>query len=208
MMATMARTADAARPDTERGDDRADREEPRERRTRYRRARARLDRAFTLEVAAREYTWFYDHKHLKIRLEEIAGYEGLTIDRIRFGVERMKALESKRSKDDLVQVPKPGRLDDLGFRLTPLFPIGAFTPHSTGPHHDSIRRGSKFCCMVCHASGMDDHPALRRDPLTDPSPEPKPAPAPESVASSKSGNSRETRKQRRRRQFAEAAAVA
>ena len=35
-----------------------------------------------------------------------------------------------------------------------------------------------LCCMVCHCSGIDDHPGLLRSPLTDPAPEPKPAPAP------------------------------
>jgi hypothetical protein len=58
--------------------------------------------------------------------------------------------------------------------LIPLFPIAAFTPASTCPHHGPIQVGSPFCCMVCNKSGMDDHPALKRDPRTDPKPEPKP----------------------------------
>ena len=61
--------------------------------------------------------------------------------------------------------------------------------------------------MVCHSSGMDEHPGLRRDPLTDPSPESKPAPAADGVVPSEAGGSRETRKQRRRRLFAEAVAA-
>jgi hypothetical protein len=151
--------------------------------------------------------WLYDSRH-GVSLAEIAGYEGLSIGRVRFGVKRAQAQESKVSKDDLVQVLKPGYVGDLDFRLTPLFPIGAFTPQSACPHHDTIKRGSKFCCMVCHASGMDDHPGLRRDPQADPSPEPQPEPAVKATAPSKATTSKETRKERRHRQFAEAAAVA
>ena len=164
------------------------------------------DRTLTLEVAAREWMWLYDHRH-GMSLAEIAGYEGLSIERVQFGVERSEAHERKASKDDLIECLKSGRLDDIGFRLVPLFPIGAFIPQSTCPHHDSIGRGSRLCCMVCHSSGMDEHPGLRRDALTDPLPEPKPAPAPESVAPSKAAGRQETRKQRRRRLFAEAMAA-
>jgi hypothetical protein len=93
----------------------------------------------------------------------------------------------------------------MGFRLIPLFPIGAFTPRSACPHHDTIERGSRLCCMVCHGSGMDDHPGLERDPKTDPSPEPTPKPAVDAAAPSKARKSKVTRKQRRRRELAEVA---
>jgi hypothetical protein len=129
------------------------------------------------------------------------------VDRVRFGVKRAAALDSKLSKDGLTEDLKPGRLGDIGFRLIPLFPIDSFTPQSTCPHRESIGHGSRFCCMVCHASGMDDHPGLRRDPESDPAPEADPAPA-AGVELKTSGCPQETRKQRRRRQFAEAAAVA
>lgn len=88
--------------------------------------------------------------------------------------------------------------------LVPLFPIGAFTPTSKCPHHGPIRPGSLFCCMVCSASGIDDHPAMKRDPLTDPRPEPAPA-APQAGSPSSPldpAAGRETRKERRRRQHA------
>ena len=55
-------------------------------------------------------------------------------------------------------------------RSEPLFPIGSFTPASSCPHYGSIRPGSLFCCMVCHQSGVDSHPAMRRHP-SDPRPE-------------------------------------
>lgn len=103
---------------------------------------------------------------------------------------RIPASDSKHPENE-----EFGRLP----RLVPLFPLGAFTPQSTCPHHGPIRRGSVFCCMVCSQSGMDGHPALQRDPLTDPRPEPNgktpSAPKPRS-------RSRETRRERRRKQFA------
>src|SRR4051812_254617 len=78
------------------------------------------------------------------------------------------------------QVPCP--------RLVPLWPIDSLTPASPCPHHGPIRRDSVFFCVVCHQSGQDHHPALKRTPGTDPRPEPKPAPPVEP---------RRTRRQRR-----------
>ena len=199
MMATMASPADAALPATEREDDHEPRESPRQQRrfriqgaaaSRDRKTSVWDDRTLTLEVAAREWMWLYDHRH-GMSLAEIAGYEGLSIERVQFGVERSAAQEAKASKDDLIECLKSGRLDDVGFRLIPLFPIGAFIPQSTCPHHDSIGRGSRLCCMVCHASGMDEHPGLRgATRLTDPLPEPKPAPAPDGVGRARPGRQR------------------
>jgi hypothetical protein len=165
------------------------------------------DEALTLEVAARDYVWLYDYRH-GIGYREIAARDGVGIRQVQRGVERARALEKNSSKDDLIEDLKPGRTGDPGFRLIPLFPIGAFTPETPCPHHGSIGRGSRLCCMVCHASGMDDHPGLRRDPEADPAPEPEPAPASDCAEPSRPERSRETRKQRRRRLFAEAAAVA
>lgn len=76
--------------------------------------------------------------------------------------------------------------------LVPLFPVGPFTPASECPHRGPIRKGSLLCCMVCSASGMDGHRALRRDPATDPRPEPPPPAEPKAA----------TRRQRRGRKFA------
>jgi hypothetical protein len=48
--------------------------------------------------------------------------------------------------------------------------------------------------MVCFQSGVDDHPALKRDTRTDPRPDSRPADSVNRTAI------RETRKQRRERQ--------
>lgn len=165
------------------------------------------DPGLTLAGAARDYIWLYDFRH-GIGHRKIAVRDRVSVRQVRDGIERARALEAMIAKDNPIEHLKPGRADEIHFRLTPLFPIASFTPQSTCPHHKSIGRGSTFCCMVCHASGMDDHPGLRRDPQTDPSPEPEPAPAPGAAEPDATGDPRETRKQRRRRQFADAAAVA
>lgn len=58
-------------------------------------------------------------------------------------------------------------------KMVPLFPLDSFTPNSKCAHKRRIKRGSIFCCMICHQSGVDLHPALRRSKATDPKPEPK-----------------------------------
>jgi hypothetical protein len=138
----------------------------------------------SLSTLAAEYVWLWDVRH-GISTNEIAMREGLTNRTVQYGVARAKALERNCSSNEPIRVPP----------LVPLFPLGHFTPQSACRHHGPIERGSVFCCVVCHCSGIDDHPGLRRDPRTDPSPEPKPKPAPKKTA-------RETRKQRRLRTFA------
>jgi RNA polymerase sigma factor (sigma-70 family) len=76
-----------------------------------------------------------------------------------------------------------------------LSPITSFTPQSACPHHGPIARESVFVCIVCHAVGNEDHPALQRDPETDPQPEPKPKAPP------LTRKKRETRRARRKRVF-------
>jgi hypothetical protein len=210
MAATMTSPASSELPTTEQRDDQEHRQDSRPRRgsrnrrkeaSRDRRTEALSGRTLTLKVAAREWMWLYDYRH-GMSLEEIAGYEGLSVERILQGVRRLEALEGRRSKDDLLGNFKSGRLDGVEFRLIPLFPIGAFTPQSICSHHDSIERGSRLCCMVCHASGMDDHPGLQRSPETEPSPEPVPAPTADVSRPGRSRKPKATRKQRRQ-QFAE-----
>ena len=152
------------------------------------RAQSRITREMTLEIAAKEYVWLWDRRH-GCSIEAIAAREGLSVARVRFGVARAQAQQrgsASSARNTAVRPP----------RLVPLFPIGAYTPQSTCAHRRPIEPGSALCCMVCHTSGMDRHPALRRDPRTDPAPEPKPA-APVQEANKK----RETRKERRQRLF-------
>jgi hypothetical protein len=216
MMPTIASKNANALPNGGRNDHREDRQEPR-RQTDSRSvsrgashrvtAGPRMDQSLTLEVAARDYIWLYDFRR-GIGYGKIAVHEGVSVRQVQEGIERARKLEKKCSKDALIDDLKPGGLVDLGFRLTPLFPIGAFTPQSACPHRDPMKHGSGLCCMVCHASGMDDHPGLRRDPAVDPSPEPETAEESVEAASLPGPSpSPETRKQRRRRQFAEAIAA-
>ncbi len=143
----------------------------------------RSSRELSLTVMAREYIWLWDTRH-GIGTKEIAMRDGVHVQRVRMGIARARALETRCPTDPPVHLP----------RLIPLFPIAPYTPQSTCGHHRPIEVGSAFCCMVCHCSGMDDHPGLLRSPLTDPTPELKPDPVPEKSA-------RETRKQRRQRLY-------
>jgi hypothetical protein len=57
--------------------------------------------------------------------------------------------------------------------LWPWFPIDGLFPHSKCNHDQvPIPKGSRLYCSLCSRSGMDDHPALARFPLTDPRPDP------------------------------------
>ena len=171
------------------------------------RSRRQSDEPLTLATAAKEYIWLYDRRQ-GVRLTEIAAREGVSLQRVYFGLERARAMDKRPSRDvqngplsldvKIAQVP----------RLIPLFPIGPYTPQSACPHLEPIEKGSALCCMVCHGSGMDGHPSLRRDPRTDPAPEPKTEPAPNLALRPKTGESHETRKQRRRRIFAQQTARA
>ena len=146
-------------------------------------ARGKSTRAMSLKILAKEYIWLWDVRH-GVSISEIAIREGVSVPRVRFGVARARAQERVCPTEAATRPP----------RLIPLFPLGAFTPQSTCGHHRAIEPGSFLCCVVCHCSGIDDHPALQRDPVTDPVPEPKPPAAPAKVE-------RETRKQRRQRIF-------
>ncbi len=169
--------------------------------------RPRFDRSMSLVAAAREYIWLYDFNH-GISVNEIAAREGLTVGRVRFGVARARGLD-KKSSQNFLNMPISWNGDVAHSpRLIPLFPIGAYTPQSDCPHREPIGQGSAFCCMVCHCSGMDDHPTLQRDPRTDPAPESKTEPAPQLALQPKASESLETRKQRRRRKFAQQSATA
>ena len=164
------------------------------------------DQDLSLAVASRDYIWLYDSRG-GLSYQKIAVRDRVSVRQVRDGI-KPAALEAKVTKDDPVSTSSRAARAMSGFWLIPLFPIGSFTPESACPHREPMGRGTTLCCMVCHASGMDDHPGLRRDPETDPSTESEPAPAPAVAESETSDSPRETRKQRRRRQFAEAATVA
>jgi hypothetical protein len=176
--------------DRERQGKRAAKGRPRDRtaRKRARRRGSRSSRALSLAVMAREYIWLWDVQH-GVSISEIAIREGLDIQRVRIGVARARTLEKSGSNEPGAVYPP---------RLIPLFPIGAYTPQSTCAHQGPIESGSLLCCMICHCSGVDDHPGLLRSPLTDQEPEPKPAPAP---APAEKRAQRETRRERRQRLF-------
>jgi hypothetical protein len=85
-------------------------------------------------------------------------------------------------------------------QLVPLFPVGNYTPHSRCGHRGPIERNSVFCCMVCHTSGQDDHPALQNSSFIKPNSEVKR----DATIQTKYPNQRislETRKQRRQRLY-------
>jgi len=143
-------------------------------------------RAKTLAQAAREYIWLWDLRH-GVGTRAIAEEEGVSVRVIRAGLARARQEE----RGELADTPRKPRLPTL----VPLFPASAYDPMSPCPHHGPIPDGSVLCCMVCHRSGMDDHPALQRDRATDPKPDPKP----EELLPRRA--SRETRRQRRLRLF-------
>ena len=57
-------------------------------------------------------------------------------------------------------------------KLQPLFPVEALTPGSLCGHREPIKRGSIFCCVICHTSGYDGHPDLQIDASTEGVPKP------------------------------------
>ena len=93
----------------------------------------------------------------KARVSDRRVQVGVTRARLRelSTAERLR-LALTRGPGDVAGSPRPTLP-----RLVPLFPIGPLTPSSTCGHHGPIRPGSVFCCMVCHASGHDDHPSLK-----------------------------------------------
>ncbi len=139
-------------------------------------------RITALEIAGREQVWLWDFRQ-GVSTNTIASRERVSVRRVRFGVARASALESRCYK-----------IKDRLPWLVPLFPIGPFTPRSPCAHHTPIAPGSILCCMVCHRSGWDLHPAMLPDHQSDPAPEPR-------ATSSSRDASPETRRGRRKRLF-------
>jgi hypothetical protein len=80
-----------------------------------------------------------------------AGHEGVNTQEIRSSLVWRCSQQSRSFCRDVQRPP----------RLVPLFPVGIYTPQSVCAHHGPIQRGSLFCCMICHKSGHDDHPAVQ-----------------------------------------------
>jgi hypothetical protein len=160
----------------------------------------RASRGLSLKVAAREYIWLWDRRH-GMRVEEIASRSRCSVNRVREGLQRARALEKGDVEFGQGGAGAFSAGAQQSLRLIPMFPLGSYTPQSTCAHHGPIQAGSLFCCMVCHHSGIDGHPALKRDPRTDPAPERKAAPAPAKK------KALETRKVLRLRKFASKHAI-
>lgn len=142
----------------------------------------------------------------------IAQRDNLSRQRIQFGVTRARLREAAKISRLEQIAAEAARHRELGIpaeatpvapRLVPLFPIGPLVPTSKCGHNGPLRAGSSFCCMICHTSGKDDHPALRRDPKTDPAPEPMPRSLPATTDPALK-SSRRRLKQHRRKQAATA----
>ena len=141
------------------------------------------------EISVRESVWLWDSRH-GVNVNEIAAREGVSIRRVQFGLARAQCQESRRFLRDVRRPP----------RLVPLFPVGPYSPQSVCGHHQPIERGSVFCCMVCHTSGQDDHPALQHDPRFDRKLDSKSGAALSKILCGEK-SCRETRRQRRQRLF-------
>ena len=157
----------------------------------------------------------------------IAEDAGVSVQLVRRALARAREQADSREQDAEQNIPNPpeGAEGSTGegsppeapaarrpwwLELVPLFPIGSFTPASECPHRGPIQPGSLLCCMVCSASGVDEHPYLVRDPETDPKPEPKSRriPTERSRGAETTAPARETRRQKRARRFGGASASA
>lgn len=162
-----------------------------------------------LPIEIQESIWLAEVR-MGYSVHTIALRDNLSRQRIRFGVTRARLREAaKTSRLERIAAEEARRRESgmppetapAAPRLVPLFPIGPLVPTSKCGHNGPIRAGSSFCCMICHASGKDDHPALKRDPATDPAPESStnPLPAAKDLAPK---SSRRRLKQHRRTQAA------
>ena len=104
--------------------------------------------ATPLARAATEYIWLYDVRH-GVSVSEIARRAGYSIGAVRAGLRRARAADAGSAP----RLPVNDR-PDMGRRLIPLFPIGAFTPRSECPHR-GVLPPRPFVCMTCDASYKD-----------------------------------------------------
>lgn len=107
--------------------------------------------------------------------EQIAGEANISLDKVK-AVAEIRGVVVRQTAVECYEDPAKLRGADP-FELVPAFgPQPGFEEHRPCSEviRHPIRKGSSLCCMACHASGMDHHPALRRDRMTDPKPEKKP----------------------------------
>jgi hypothetical protein len=143
-----------------------------------------------LEASApsREYVWLWDVEHGR-SVAEVSRREGVSTRRIRQGIAFARGSIPDTGDTAAKEPLRPPRLE-------PLFPVLAYTPFSACPHYGRMRDGTRMCCMICHLTGVEAHPALQRDRGSEPKPEKKPP-----VVVVKPAKV-ETRRERRARQFA------
>jgi hypothetical protein len=132
----------------------------------FTRKRLKVEKTLTgmmnLEVTAREQVWLREFRQGSTT-DAIAYRDGVSVRCVRLGMSRASAHERRQSDKIRDRLPW----------LVPLFPIGPYTPRSMCGHRKPIVSGSDLCCMICHRSGWDEHPAMQRDPETEPAPEPR-----------------------------------
>lgn len=142
------------------------------------------------DTSIREYVWLCDSGD-DTSAKVAAVRERSHIQRTLPIVPQARSVRSSRSFQVIRRPPQ----------LVPLFPVGSYTPSSRCAHQGPIERGSFFCCMICHASGQDDHPALQNDRPIERSLDIEWDAAIPTTKYSRQGTSLETRKQRRQRLF-------
>ncbi len=115
---------------------------------------SRLGKKLTLDSPVGDFVWLRDPS------EETRRKESTVVER--FNAEtsvatflHRRSVRRRNSFRDNRRLPQ----------LIPLFPVGNYTPDSECGHCEPIQEGSAFCCMICHMSGQDEHPALRKSCL-------------------------------------------
>jgi hypothetical protein len=105
-----------------------------------------------LDTPVKEYVWLWN-SHDTTSAEEPAVRERNRTQWVPSALARASRVISSRSTQIIRRPPQ----------LVPLFPVGSYTPDSQCAHRGPIERGSVLCCMICHTSGQDDHPALQNN---------------------------------------------
>lgn len=103
-----------------------------------------------MDTSNKHYAWLWD-SHLGVNPQEITIRERISTHMATSNLAQRRSEQLIDSCNSVRRLP----------RLVPLFPVGNYTPRSLCGHYGQIKRGSIFCCMICHSSGQDDHPALQ-----------------------------------------------